>query len=225
MNDDGARPGNRARDERDGHDGSADATSATGIGSDPGTDDPAAVRARLTAASTLGGEAPLRVAMSPTPGVSAQRQPVVDGIVRDVELTAAGGDRYVLREGSRHTALVIGPPAATADGTVREVVVDGFRFEVETLADRRASLRERATRAGSASASTGPHEVRAVIPGKVVGVAVAVGDTVTAGQTLLVVEAMKMQNELRSPRDGTITRLGIGTGVNIELGDLLVVIS
>jgi biotin carboxyl carrier protein len=40
-----------------------------------------------------------------------------------------------------------------------------------------------------------------------------------------VVEAMKMQNELRSPRDGTITRLGIGTGVNIELGDLLVVIS
>ena len=56
-------------------------------------------------------------------------------------------------------------------------------------------------------------------------VSVAVGDTVTAGQQLLVVEAMKMQNELRAPRDGTIDRVGVSVGVNIEIGDLLVVIS
>jgi biotin carboxyl carrier protein len=50
------------------------------------------------------------------------------------------------------------------------------------------------------------------------------GDAVVAGQQLLVVEAMKMQNELRAPRDGTIDRVGIAPGVNIEVGDLLVVI-
>ena len=54
---------------------------------------------------------------------------------------------------------------------------------------------------------------------------VAAGDEVTAGQQLLVVEAMKMQNELRAPRDGTIDRVGVAVGVNIEIGDLLVVIS
>ena len=46
-----------------------------------------------------------------------------------------------------------------------------------------------------------------------------------AGQQLLVVEAMKMQNELRAPRDGTIDRVGVSVGVTIEIGDLLVVIS
>jgi biotin carboxyl carrier protein len=58
-----------------------------------------------------------------------------------------------------------------------------------------------------------------------VAVSVVTGDAVTAGQQLLVVEAMKMQNELRAPRDGTISRVGVAPGVKIEVGDLLVVIS
>ena len=103
--------------------------------------------------------------------------------------------------------------------------MDGFRFEVEAESERIASLRERASRGRAASAHSGPLEVRAIIPGKVVAVSVAPGDAVTAGQQLLVVEAMKMQNELRAPRDGTISRVGIAPGVKIEVGDLLVVIS
>jgi biotin carboxyl carrier protein len=63
-----------------------------------------------------------------------------------------------------------------------------------------------------------------MIPGRVVEVRVAEGDTVVAGQTLLVVEAMKMQNELRAPRDGSVQRVAIAAGVTIELGDLLVVL-
>jgi biotin carboxyl carrier protein len=55
-------------------------------------------------------------------------------------------------------------------------------------------------------------------------VSVATGDTVTAGQEILVIEAMKMQNELRSPRAGTVVRLAVGVGARVELGDLLVVI-
>jgi biotin carboxyl carrier protein len=55
-------------------------------------------------------------------------------------------------------------------------------------------------------------------------VAVIAGDVVEAGQTLLVVEAMKMQNELRAPRDGVVERVAIGVGETIDLGDLLVVL-
>ena len=70
----------------------------------------------------------------------------------------------------------------------------------------------------------GPLEIHAMIPGRVVAVAVAPGDVVAAGQTLLVVEAMKMQNELRTPRDGMVERVAVGVGETIDLGDLLVVL-
>jgi biotin carboxyl carrier protein len=105
-----------------------------------------------------------------------------------------------------------------------EVVVDGWRFELEVEDDARAALRERATRAPDATTTSGPFEVRAAIPGRVVSVAVAAGDDVEAGATLLVVEAMKMQNELRAPRPGRVERVAVGSGDTIEVGDVLAVI-
>ncbi len=159
-------------------------------------------------------------------GVFAQGQPVqVDGVPADVTLRVIGSGRHVVTEDGTRTRVILEAPA-TGDGGVqrREVLVNGFRFEVETESERIAALRERATRGRAASAHTGPLEVRAIIPGKVVAISVATGDDVTAGQQLLVVEAMKMQNELRAPRDGTITRVGVAPGVKIEVGDLLVVI-
>ena len=54
--------------------------------------------------------------------------------------------------------------------------------------------------------------------------AVTPGDTVAAGQRLLAVEAMKMENELRAPRDGVVERVEVGVGQTVELGDSLVVI-
>ncbi len=50
------------------------------------------------------------------------------------------------------------------------------------------------------------------------------GDDVAAGQRLLAVEAMKMENELRAPRDGTVERVAVAVGQTVELGDPLVVI-
>jgi biotin carboxyl carrier protein len=106
-----------------------------------------------------------------------------------------------------------------------EVVVDGWRFEVLVEDESRAALRERASRDRTAlGAATGPLEIRAIIPGRVVAVAVAPGDTVEAGQTLLSVEAMKMQNELVAPRAGTVTRVPAAMGATVELGDVLVVL-
>lgn len=107
-----------------------------------------------------------------------------------------------------------------------EVVVDGWRFELLVEDEARAALRERASRDRTAAgAAGGPLEIRAIIPGRIASVAVAPGDAVEVGQTLLAVEAMKMQNELRAPRAGTVTHVPVGAGSTVELGDVLVVLA
>ena len=126
-------------------------------------------------------------------------------------------------------AIVRGLPAGrtrrTGNAPTRlEVVVDGWRFEVEVEDAARAALRRRATREPDAAETSGPAEIRAIIPGRVAAVRVTAGDEVEAGRTLLVVEAMKMQNELRAPRAGTVERVAVGEGETIENGDLLVVL-
>jgi biotin carboxyl carrier protein len=81
-----------------------------------------------------------------------------------------------------------------------------------------------ATSGRAAVVRHGPTEVRAIIPGRVVSVAVTAGDDVSAGQRLLAVEAMKMENELRAPRDGVVERVAVAVGETVELGDPLVVL-
>jgi biotin carboxyl carrier protein len=115
-------------------------------------------------------------------------------------------------------------PAGFRGRTAVEVVVAGWRFELEVEDASLAELRERATIGRDAATHHGPTEVRAIIPGRVVAVAVMAGDAVTAGQRLLAVEAMKMENELRAPRDGTVERVVVAVGETVELGDPLVVI-
>ena len=116
------------------------------------------------------------------------------------------------------------PVRRPAAGRALEVVVAGWRFELEVEDAALARLREQATSSREAAVHHGPTEVRAIIPGRVVSVAVEAGDTVVAGQRLLAVEAMKMENELRSPRAGTVERVAAAVGQTVELGDPLVVI-
>jgi biotin carboxyl carrier protein len=162
----------------------------------------------------------------PPGGVSAQRQVVVDDAPSDATVRSQGGGRYLLEEESGATRVILERSSVVPGGIRRrEVLVDGFRFVIDVESERIAALRERASLGRASSAHAGPLQVKAIIPGKVVAVSVQAGDAVTAGQQLLVVEAMKMQNELRAPRDGTIERVGVAVGVNIEIGDLLVVIN
>ena len=145
----------------------------------------------------------------------------------EVVVEAFGESRVVVHgaDGTDRWAH-LGSSSRLPDGrSVVEVVVDGWRFELELEDDARAGLRERASRAADATASTGPLEVRAAIPGRVAAVSAAAGDEVEAGTTLFVVEAMKMQNELRAPRSGRVERVAVGEGQTIELGDLLAVIA
>lgn len=145
--------------------------------------------------------------------------------------TAAATDLapVVLDEGDLagdRTASIADVGPSDRDGRHRvEVVVDGWRFVVDVEPAERAALRARATRLRELGTGSGaPLEIRAIIPGRVAAIAVAVGDTVTAGQPLLVVEAMKMQNELRAARAGTVRQVAASAGATVEVGDLLVVL-
>jgi biotin carboxyl carrier protein len=83
-------------------------------------------------------------------------------------------------------------------------------------------------RAGTASSlpggATGPQRITAPMPGKIVRVLVKPGDEVAARQGLIVVEAMKMENELRAPREGRVKDVHVAEGALVESGRLLVVI-
>jgi biotin carboxyl carrier protein len=155
---------------------------------------------------------------------------LVDGVPARVRLQRFDSARARLEEeglnGPVRTDVLFGPIHLDRrrGAEVREVVVEGWRVEVEVEPERRAVLRERARRGAGAASRGGPVEVRAIIPGRVVAISVGPGDDLEAGQQILVVEAMKMQNELRSPREGTVERVGVAVGATIEVGDLLVVI-
>jgi biotin carboxyl carrier protein len=67
----------------------------------------------------------------------------------------------------------------------------------------------------------GRQQILAPMPGKIIRVLVQIGDKVEAGQGLLVVEAMKMQNEIRSPKSGTVERLLVKEGQPVNAGEIL----
>lgn len=194
---------------------------------------PVAPSARVAGQGRLGGAAAVHPAVHPAePPAGAPGHALVNGLSVQAELLSFDDEHAILARGgpagARNRVLLL-PPESPPDlepGSVRrEVIVEGWTIKVDVEPAARAALRERARRGSEVTSHGGPTAVRAIIPGVVVSVSVTPGDSVTAGQQLLVVEAMKMQNELRSPRDGTIERVAVTTGMTLEAGDLLLVIS
>jgi acetyl-CoA/propionyl-CoA carboxylase biotin carboxyl carrier protein len=104
-----------------------------------------------------------------------------------------------------------------ADGRTRlEVVVGGWRFEATVESAVRAELRERAASSAAARHVGAEITLLAQIPGRVVRLWVADGDQVEAGQRLLAIEAMKMENEVRAPHAGTVRDLRVEVGALVE---------
>ncbi len=96
--------------------------------------------------------------------------------------------------------------------------LDGFRYEVEALDDRTRAIRELS---GAASGPAGPAPLVAPMPGMIVRIAVQAGDVVHAGQGLVVMEAMKMENELRATSAGTVKSVLATVGSAVEKGAIL----
>jgi biotin carboxyl carrier protein len=99
------------------------------------------------------------------------------------------------------------------------VIIGSERFSAEVRDPR--SLRSRKAATGG---SVGPQKVAAPMPGKVVRILVQPGSEVEAGQGIMVVEAMKMQNEIKSPKKGVVQRIAVVEGGSVASGDTLAII-
>lgn len=144
----------------------------------------------------------------------------VDG--RSFEVDAAAIDNgtlsLLIETGSRVMSreVSIAPSPAGPEMAVR---VDAVPVGVTVDGRRRWGKRDDRAADGS------PQRIAAPMPGKVVRVLVKAGDEVRLRQPLVVVEAMKMENELRAPRDGTVTEVPAREGASVEAGALLVVLA
>ena len=99
-----------------------------------------------------------------------------------------------------------------------EIAVAGHRFALEIDDPRQWK------RSGQATGAHGSASIAAAMPGKIVRILVKVGDEVTAGQGIVVVEAMKMQNELKAPRDGRVTAIEVRENDSVNAGAVIATI-
>ena len=133
-----------------------------------------------------------------------------NGLTRDYSLEPSGPGMFsILIDGRSYQATVLAP------GTIQ---VNGRIFSVEIFDPRELRVRS------SAGASQGKQNIVAPMPGKVVRLLVSAGDIIDAGQGLIVVEAMKMQNEMKSPKSGMVVELKTKSGATVSAGEILVVI-
>ncbi|MGH9144093.1 MAG: biotin/lipoyl-containing protein [Vicinamibacterales bacterium] len=150
----------------------------------------------------------------------------VDGRVRHVD--AARVDAHTLSiliedggEGVRGQAISSQEVSIAADPASGQLTVHIGSTPIHvTLNGRRRWGRAEE----SAGAGSGPQRLVAPMPGKVVRVLVKDGEPVAARQPVVVVEAMKMENELRASRDGTVADVHVREGMSVEAGTLLLVI-
>jgi biotin carboxyl carrier protein len=110
------------------------------------------------------------------------------------------------------------PVVVEGAGTEWFVSIRGRRIPVAVRTWRE---RLRAEAETASQAHSGPTTVKATLPGLVVAVAVAVGDEVEEGRSLLTIEAMKMQNEVRAPRAGRVTEISVLSGQAVATGATL----
>jgi biotin carboxyl carrier protein len=112
-----------------------------------------------------------------------------------------------------------------AEGRTRlEVVVGAWRFEATVESAARAELKDRAAREAAKHHRAADITLRAQIPGRVVRMWVAEGEAVEAGQRLLAIEAMKMENEIRAPHAGKVGAIKVEVGQLVERHDELLLL-
>ncbi|MGI9145900.1 MAG: acetyl-CoA carboxylase biotin carboxyl carrier protein subunit [Chloroflexota bacterium] len=141
---------------------------------------------------------------------------VDDGQERPVQLETLRGTLRWLALGEQVTELM----AATADDGVR-LCIGGLEFAADVVDEARARL---VSVVGGRVATHARRELRAPMPGLLIKVLCQAGDAVEPGQPLVVLQAMKMENELSLPRGGTIKSVGVEPGQSIEQGQVLLVV-
>jgi biotin carboxyl carrier protein len=121
-----------------------------------------------------------------------------------------------VRVGADTLSILIDGKSVEVKHEGTEIFIRGARYEVSVEDPRSWRGRARA-----AQDEAGPQKLIASMPGKVVRVLAREGDSVGSGQGIVVVEAMKMQNEIRSPRAGILKKLLAHEGMKVNAGEVL----
>lgn len=137
------------------------------------------------------------------------KQVSVDGVVYEVNFESVSGQPVysLLLNGESHEALI------NRDENQWQVLLQGALFTAEVEDERERRLR---AAAGGGVAESGEYALKAPMPGLVVKVPVKEGDAVAKGGVLVILESMKMQNELKAPREGTVSRVLVKAGDSVE---------
>jgi biotin carboxyl carrier protein len=149
----------------------------------------------------------------------------VDGVERAVELERVEDGTWLVRVGGEQTLV-----HADSEGTAGRLGLSIKRPGGDPVVLSAAVTEARSARVAAlarqarGAATAGPATVRSPMPGRIVKVLVRAGERIAAGQAVVVVEAMKMENELRAPRAGTVREIRCAEGTAVEAGQDLVVV-
>lgn len=111
----------------------------------------------------------------------------------------------------------------TVNGNVYEVSVEesGAPVAAAPAAAPKAAPKAAPAAAPKAAGAAGKIKVTAPMPGKILGIKANVGDSVKKGQAIIILEAMKMENEIVAPEDGVVAGINVANGASVEAGDVL----
>ena len=141
----------------------------------------------------------------------------VDGRSYELEASEPEPNVFLFKHEGRVYEASVAPPKNAGDATHVRIGSDEFEIRLVDPKKLRAF-------GGGHDHGDGLVELKTAMPGKVVRVLLKAGDTVDAGTGVLVVEAMKMQNELKSPKAGTIKEIRVEEGTAVGAGDILATI-
>jgi biotin carboxyl carrier protein len=140
----------------------------------------------------------------------------IDGHTVKVDAAKSGKTIYSIIEDGKQFEVIIDESGAHGF----DVVVAGQLFHLQAF-DERTKLLTASTK----PVATGPQRVESEMPGKVVKISVSVGASVAEGSGVLILEAMKMENEIKSPIEGIVTEISVAEGQTVESGALLFVVT
>ena len=142
---------------------------------------------------------------------------LLNGQPRDVDFLSLDASLYSIITNNRSLEALIEEHAGEY-----QVLIGGRRYEGQVLDERDQLLR---ARAGGQVDQTGEVSIKAPMPGPLQLARPQSGQAVKAGQTVVILESMKMQNELKAPRDGTVQRISVAPGQSVEQKKVLVTIT
>ena len=109
----------------------------------------------------------------------------------------------------------------TVNGNVYDVTVEEGAVGAATSAPKAAAPKAAAPKAAPKAAGQGSVKVNSPMPGKILSVKTSVGQAVKKGEVLMILEAMKMENEVVAPEDGTVASIDVAAGDSVEAGVVL----